>query len=147
MRIIGDNGAGWQQWTAEVMADCETGFSCGDLGHLNGKLLSLDAWQGSKRNKTQTRGSSPRGTCRDWCFWGKGERVGCSSLCDPQISTSNFCRAELEALASPALHPFESSLSLCSLTNSSPEPEPCRKKGGVKWKQLLGSENKRKLSG
>lgn len=38
------------------VADSETGFNCGDLGHVNGKLLSLDAWEGSKRNKTQTRG-------------------------------------------------------------------------------------------
>lgn len=55
---------------------------------------------------------------------------------------------------SPALHDhaFEShgrkpSLSLCSLITSFPGPGLCRKKGGKKWKQLVGSETKRKLSG
>lgn len=38
------------------VADSEIGFSCRDLGHLNGELLSLDTREGSERNETQTRG-------------------------------------------------------------------------------------------
>lgn len=55
---------------------------------------------------------------------------------------------------SPALHEhtFEShgrkpTPVLCSLITPFPVPELCRKKGWKKWKQLVGSETKSKLSG
>lgn len=38
----------------------------------------------------------------DW-VWDYYDSLGCSSFSDPHVSTSNSCRAELEALAFPCL--------------------------------------------
>lgn len=50
------------------------GFSCRDLGHLNGELLSLDAQEGSERNETQTRGCFAERYLRGLVLLGKSEK-------------------------------------------------------------------------
>lgn len=91
---------------------------------------------------------------------GKGERVwddydnlGCSSFCDPHISTSNSCRAELEALAVSCLTQTSIWVTWQETCPGSVQIDHLlskawvMQKGWKKWKQLVGCETKRKLSG
>lgn len=135
------------------VADSETGFRCGDLGHLYGKLLSLDAWEGSNLNKTQIRGCFTKRYLQGLVLLRKrGKGWLQLSLWSPHFHIK-FLQNRAEGFGGSCLKwrpiwvPWQDALPESLQSDQLLPGAGAMQKGRVKWQQLLGNENKRKLSG
>lgn len=160
------SGLGSSEWESLLMmgldgssellkwvANRETGFSCGNLGHQNRKLLSLDAWEGSQRNKTQTRGCFTKRYLQGQVLLRKRGKGGLQPSVIPRLAHQTSAEWSWTLwLLLPYMNTHLSPVAgsppwVFAVWPNPPQCHSHRKKGGVKWKQLLGSENKGKLSG